>query len=73
MHRLLSIVAVCLLALGNTGCIVNMWSSDPKTRTDQLLVWSENLRMIEEEWNRFWFSDQPSHLSPVRTHGGAGY
>ena len=41
-------------------------------RVEELLVDSENLRMVGDEWERFWFLDQPSHLTPFRTHGGLG-
>ena len=39
-------------------------------RTEQLIFTSENLRMMVEEWERFWFVDQPDHMTPFRTHGG---
>jgi hypothetical protein len=35
-----------------------------------LIFTSENLRMMIEEWERFWFLDQPDHMTPFRTHGG---
>jgi hypothetical protein len=41
-------------------------------RVEELLVDSENLRMAGDDWERFWFLDQPSHLTPFRTHGGLG-
>jgi hypothetical protein len=28
------------------------------------------MRNILEEWRRIWFLDQPSHMSPMRVHGG---
>jgi hypothetical protein len=31
---------------------------------------SENLRLILDEWERIWMLDQPSHMTPHRTHGG---
>jgi hypothetical protein len=36
----------------------------------QLLQQSEDLRQIQNEWRRFWFNDQPGHLTPERIHGG---
>ncbi|MCI0637632.1 MAG: hypothetical protein L0Y72_08255 [Gemmataceae bacterium] len=72
MRRLWSLAAVAVLALANTGCFINMWSSDPNERTEQLIHWSENLRQVKGEWNRFWFNDQPSHLTPMTIHGGIG-
>ena len=41
-------------------------------RVEELLVDSENLRLGGDDWERFWFLDQPSHLTPFRTHGGLG-
>src|SRR5262249_53378109 len=49
---------------------VNVYSSDPNARMEQLLNQSKDLRKIEEEWERIWFTDQPSHLTPERYHGG---
>jgi hypothetical protein len=70
--RMLVLAAAGALALANTGCMLNIWSSDPNTRMAQMLNVSEDLRQIEYEWQRFWFTDQPSHLTPVRVHGGVG-
>ena len=33
---------------------------------------SEDLRQIELEWERIWFTDQPSHMTYDRVHGGIG-
>lgn len=62
-------VASCCLATA-TGCILPAYSGDPGRRSQQLLFTSENLRLLLDEWERFWFLDQPSHTSPYRTHGG---
>jgi len=67
---MLILAVLACLSLGNTGCILNMWSSDPNTRMVEELNASENLRQIQGEWERFWQIDQPSHLTPVRVHGG---
>jgi hypothetical protein len=64
----LTVVAGFLL--GNTGCLFNVYSSDPNQRIIELLVQSEDLRQIEQEWRRFWFVDQPSHMTYDRIHGG---
>ena len=69
MRRLL-MLAVAGLVLSNTGCLINAYSSDPNRRMHELLNQSEDLRTIEYEWERIWFVDQPSHLSPERVHGG---
>jgi hypothetical protein len=70
MRRLLlaTVVSCCLSV--NVGCFWPIYSGDPAARTQQLIFTSENLRVILEEWNRIWFLDQPSHLTPYRTHGG---
>ena len=52
--------------------LFNEYSSDPNRRMRELLDQSEDLREIEDEWERFWFLDQPSHMTPYRTHGGMG-
>ena len=70
MRRLLLLTAVAGLALGSTGCFINIYSSDPNRRMRELLNNSEDLRQIEAEWERFWFTDQPSHMTPERVHGG---
>jgi len=44
--------------------------ADPGRRAQQLIFTSEDLRNFLNEWERIWFLDQPSHLSPIRTHGG---
>ena len=72
MRPLARLAAVAAICLANTGCIINMWSPNPLERTQEMLVASENLRQIREEWRRFWFLDQPSHLTYQRVHGGIG-
>jgi hypothetical protein len=70
MRRLYLLAACACLALTNTGCFINMWSSDPNERMAQELNVSEDLRQMKAEWNRFWMIDQPSHMTPTRVHGG---
>ena len=72
MRRLLLLAAVLGLTCANTGCILNMYSSDPNERMQQMLNQSEDLRQMRKEWARFWMVDQPSHLTPDRVHGGIG-
>ena len=66
---------VATLALFGEGCapvpLPHYAAFRPK-RVEELLVDSENLRMAGDEWERFWFLDQPSHMTPFRTHGGLG-
>jgi hypothetical protein len=70
MRRLLLLAAIAGMALGNTGCFINAYSSNPNHRIVELTNQSEDLRQIEGEWERFWFVDQPSHMTPERVHGG---
>ena len=70
MARWLLLTSVAILVLSNTGCFINIYSSDPNRRMNQLLNQSEDLRQIEDEWDRIWFTDQPSHMTPDRVHGG---
>jgi hypothetical protein len=70
MRRVLMLTALAGMVLGNTGCLLNIYDSDPNRRMHQLINNSEDLRQIEAEWERFWFTDQPSHLTPDRVHGG---
>ncbi len=65
----LAMLAGFAVAACGTGCL-NQYGSDPLVRQDQMLNQSEDLRQIGETWKRFWFNDQPSHLTPQRIHGG---
>jgi hypothetical protein len=70
MRRLCLLMVCFCIALSNTGCFINMWSSDPNTRLNEQLNVSEDLRQAQKEWERFWMIDQPSHMTPDRVHGG---
>ena len=70
MRKALLAIACGMLLGSCTGCLIPAYSADPPRRTQQLLFTSENLRLILDEWERIWFLDQPSHMTPYRTHGG---
>jgi hypothetical protein len=70
MRRWLRYLSLAGLILSNTGCFLNIYSPDPNVRMMQLLNQSEDLRQIGLEWQRIWFTDQPSHLTYDRIHGG---
>jgi hypothetical protein len=70
MRSLMLTATLAALLSTSSGCIVPIYSGDPSLRTQELIFTSENLRVIVEEWQRIWFLDQPSHLTPFRTHGG---
>lgn len=69
-RKILAVVLLTFALLQTTGCLIAPYSGDPIQRNQQLLYNSENLRAIQGEWERFWLLDQPSHLTPYRTHGG---
>jgi hypothetical protein len=66
---LLAIVAAGWLTTC-AGCFIPIYSADPARRAQQLIFTSEDLRTFLDEWERIWFLDQPSHMRPMRTHGG---
>ncbi len=70
MRRFLTLGMFAGFVLGNAGCFINIYSSDPNRRMHELLNTSEDLRQIEYEWERIWFTDEPSHMTPERVHGG---
>lgn len=70
MRRLLLSALLALVLSANVGCIIPIYSGDPAVRTRELLFTSEDFRNILLEWERIWFLDQPSHMTPQRVHGG---
>ena len=72
MRKWLAMIVCAGILATNAGCFINQYSSDPNIRTEQLLFQSEDLRQIRNEWRRFWFNNQPSHLTYERVHGGIG-
>jgi hypothetical protein len=61
---------VCSSLMPMVGCIIPAYSAVPQRRAEQLIYTSENLRTLVQEWERFWFLDQPDHMTPFRVHGG---
>ncbi|QDV64219.1 MULTISPECIES: hypothetical protein [Crateriforma] len=70
MRRLFQLALLTACLSTTVGCFVPIYSARPERRVQQLLYTSEDLRSMMEEWERFWFLDSPSHLTPIRTHGG---
>jgi len=70
MRNLLMMFACGLLVSATVGCMIPAYSADPARRTQELMFTSESLRLFTDDWERIWFLDQPSHLTPFRTHGG---
>lgn len=70
MRKFLLALLLGAVLTGMSGCIIPAYSGDPGKRTSQLYNTSEDFRQIQETWERAWMLDQPSHLTPYRTHGG---
>ena len=70
MRRLVFAILLGTIVSSSTGCFLPIYSADPVQRTKQLIYTSENMRQLLEEWERFWFLDQPSTLTPHNIHGG---
>jgi hypothetical protein len=70
MRRLLTAALLAVALTSNVGCFLPAYDADPAVRAKQLLYSSEDLRAMRDEWARFWFLDQPDHMSNIRTHGG---
>jgi hypothetical protein len=70
MRRLLLAITASAFVLAQSGCLINIYSGDPNRRMNELLNQSEDFRQMEYEWERIWFTDMPSHLTPERVHGG---
>lgn len=70
MRRLICTALLGLAVASSTGCFIPIYSGDPVRRSRQLLFTSDNLRLIFDDWERIWFLDQPTHLTPFRSHGG---
>jgi hypothetical protein len=70
MRKFIFTVAAAAWLATSTGCFIPIYSADPARRAQQLIFTSEDLRLFLDEWERIWFLDQPSHLTPLRVHGG---
>jgi hypothetical protein len=70
MRRLIFATIAGLALTASVGCFIPIYSGDPAVRTRELIFTSEDFRAILAEWERIWFLDQPSHMAPLRTHGG---
>ncbi len=70
MRNLILALTLGWLVSMTSGCALPAYSGDPTRRTTELINTSENLRLLQDEWERFWLLDQPDHMSPYRTNGG---
>ena len=62
--KFIILLFIGILVATNTGCLIPMYSGDPIRRAQELIYTSEDLRAITDEWERIWFLDQPSHMTP---------
>lgn len=70
MRRIMYAVLICTLLSTTVGCFIPIYSAERSRRTRQLIFSSEDLRQVLNQWERFWFLDQPDHMNPERVHGG---
>lgn len=70
MRRVIFTLLLGMMLSTSVGCFIPIYSGEPTRRTQQLIYTSENLRDLLDVWERFWFLDQPDHMSPTRVHGG---
>jgi hypothetical protein len=69
MRKMVCVALLLVSVAVQVGCVIPMYSSDPVTRSRQLIYQSENLQ-INDIWERMWFLDMPDTATPFRTHGG---
>jgi hypothetical protein len=70
MRNWLFSLALAGALIPSTGCLIPIYSGDPARRAQELFYTSENLRLLLDEWERIWFLDMPSHLTPHSVNGG---
>ena len=70
MRRIFYALLLSALLSTTVGCLLPAYSGDRTRRTRQMIFSSEDLRQLLNEWEFFWFLDQPDHMSPQRVHGG---
>ena len=67
MRRLLLLTAVAGLALGNTGCFLNIYSSDPNRRMNELLKTEDVVREMARECEETISRLQSVRSTPLRS------
>ncbi|MBC7852411.1 MAG: hypothetical protein IAF94_03160 [Pirellulaceae bacterium] len=67
----LFVLAWCLLAVVALVATSSRHTDESTNEGSRTLIYTEkDLREIRQEWERFWYLDSPSHLSPQRVRGG---
>jgi len=73
-RRILMCLLLTMATVPMVGCAIPIYSALPGRRAEQLIFTSENLRAMVQEWERFWFLDQPDHMRitiPYRNVGAS--
>ncbi len=70
MQRWLHLGVLGVVLSVQSGCALPIYNGDPVWRARQLVYTSENLRQMHNTWERIWFLDQPSTMTPGPVHGG---
>jgi len=70
VRKFILTLTLAWLVSATSGCAIPGYSGDPSRRAQEEIYTSENLRLMQDEWERFWLLDQPDHMTPFRTHGG---
>jgi hypothetical protein len=70
MRRFIFAALACVTLATATGCMIPAYNGDTNRRANELLNTSDDMSQAMDEWERFWFLDQPSHMTIYRTHGG---
>lgn len=73
MKRWIVLLGIAWLSAASTGCMVMPpWSPDPTIRAQQLIVYSEQLRLSGQDMSQLLLLNQPTALNPVRLDGAIG-
>jgi hypothetical protein len=70
MRRILCALLLSMTLGTSVGCLIPIYSGEPTRRAEELIFTSENLRALLNQYQRFWYLDQPDHMNPQRVHGG---
>ena len=57
-------------AAGNKSPTATPAGGDPDRRAQEEIYDSENLRLLQDDWERLWMVDRADHRTPYRTFGG---
>ena len=72
MKRWIALLGLGLMSAASVGCTTPPWSPSSAIRTEQLILYSEQIRMSGQDLTRLLLLDQQSALNPVRLNGAVG-